>query len=313
MTKHMINSCLDGKVIITWQSGRSPTISYNMSHALWVTQFKILRNFRKGVLSLQRNKVDNQNSKMGGDLRREEPDNLSTWKVMPKVSMKLEKGSLTSFMEKLADYDKGRVNLTITKNSENWCNGSFKIYGVKFKLDVCLIATVTSMPHTRLNFFRDLKFSNNTVNLFPRKEKERDRIGKAIGGYYEAGNIKKIWGWVLNTIMEYITVEGRFSRAHTYHFVLLNHFRHDKKVSLPYYLFRSLNKHSKNPSSPVLHCGLLLLIYEHCKTLALLENKRLSTSPGKRKMEGGDSGKEKASSSKKRKNAPGMETEEIEK
>lgn len=113
------------------------------------------------------------------------------------------------------DYDKGRVNLAISKISENWINGSFKIYGVKFKLDAGLIATVTGMPHSGLNFFRDLKVSNNAVNLFLRKEKERARIGKATGGYYKASNIKKIWCWVLNAIMEYITIEGQFSRAHT--------------------------------------------------------------------------------------------------
>lgn len=94
------------------------------------------------------------------------------------------------------------------------------------------------------------------------------------------------------------------------HFVILNHFRHDKRVSLPYYLFRSLNNHSKNPSNSVLHCRLLLLIYEHCKTLTILENKRLSASSGKRKLEGGDSSKEKVYSSKKSKSASGIETHE---
>lgn len=91
---------------------------------------------------------------------------------MPKVWEKLEKGSLTSFMEKLEDYDKGRVNLAISKISENWSNGSFKLYGVKFELDARLISTVTGKPHSGLNFFGDLKVSNNAVNLFPQKEKE---------------------------------------------------------------------------------------------------------------------------------------------
>lgn len=203
MTGIMNNLCLDGKVIITWQSGRSPTIYNILLHTLWVSRFKILSNFGKEGLSLQRNRADSLNPKMGGDLRREEPDNTSTWKEMPKVWAKLEKGSLTSFMENLVDYDKGRVNLTISKISKNWSNGSFKIYGVKFKLDAGLIATLTGMPHIGLNFFQELKVSNNVVNLFLRKEKERVRIGKATGGYYEAANIKKIWGWVLNVVMEY--------------------------------------------------------------------------------------------------------------
>lgn len=120
----------------------------------------------------------------------------------------------------------------------------------------------------------------------------------------------------MNAIMEYITIEGRFSRAHTYHFVLLNQFRNEKRVSLPYYLFRSLsrslNKHNKIPSNPILHCGLLLLIYEHYKTLAMLENKRLSTSPGKgkRMLEEGEPSKEEATYRKKSKSAIGMKAHE---
>lgn len=153
MTGKMNYLCLVGKVIITWQSDRSPTIFNNLSHALWVTRFKISSNFGKEGISLQRNRADSLNPKMGGDLRREEPDNTLTWKAMPKVWAKLEKGSLSSFREKLMDYDKGRVNLAVSKISENWSNGSFKIYGVKFKLDAGLISTVTGMPHTRLNFF----------------------------------------------------------------------------------------------------------------------------------------------------------------
>lgn len=180
---------------------------------------------------------------------------------------------MTNFIEKLVDYNKGRVNLTVTKVTKNWINGSFKIHGVRFKLDASLIAMVTCMPHSGLNLFRDLKVSNNAVKLFPCKEKERTKIGKATGGYYDASNIMKIWGCVLNAIMEYIIVEGHFTRVHTYHFMLLNHFRHEKRISLPHYLFRSLsrslNKHRKNPTTPMLYCGLILLIYEHCKILAI--------------------------------------------
>lgn len=93
-------------------------------------------------------------------------------------------------------------------------------------------------------------------------------------------------------------MEGHFTRVHTYNFVLLNIFRHEKRISLHYYLFRSLsrslNKHSKNPTSPMIHSGLILLIYEHCKILAIQGNKRLSVSPrkGKRKMEEGGPRKE---------------------
>lgn len=192
MTTDMSNLCIDRKVMITWKSGIIPIKYNNTPHTLWVIFFKIVRDNGKKALSLEKNKGESLKLNMGGDLRREEPDNTSRWKDMLKVWVKLEKGFLTSFMEKLVDYDKGRVNLTLSKITENWSNGSFKIYGVRFKLDVGLIATMTGMPHSGVNFFRDLKVSNNVVNLFPSKEKERAKIGKAMGGYYEASNIKKI-------------------------------------------------------------------------------------------------------------------------
>lgn len=312
----MSNLHIYRKLMITWKSGKILIKDINPPHTLWVNIFKISRGNWKEALKLQKNRVGILNFKMGGDLRREEPDNISRWKEMSKVWTKLEKGFMTNFMERLVDYDKGRVNLAINKITKNWINESFKIHVVRFKLDADLIAIVTGMPHLGLNFFRDFKVSNNVVMLFPRKEKEREKIGKDIGGYYDASNIKKIWGCVLNAIMEYITVEGHFTRAHTYHFVLLNHSRHDKRIYLPYCLSRSLsrylNKHSKNPSNPKLHCGLILLIYEHCKILAIQENKRLSASPGKgkRKVEEGGPSKEEPTQSKNNKSASGMKIQE---
>lgn len=70
---------------------------------------------------------------------------------MPKVWAKMGKGFMINFMERLVDYDKGRVNLAVTKIIENWIYGSFKIHGVRFKLDADLIAMVTSMPHSGLD------------------------------------------------------------------------------------------------------------------------------------------------------------------
>lgn len=74
---------------------------------------------------------------------------------------------MTPFMEKLVDYDKSRANLVVTRVTKNWKNGTFKIHGVKFKMDADLISMVIGMPHTGFNFFRDLKVSNNVVKLFP--------------------------------------------------------------------------------------------------------------------------------------------------
>lgn len=39
----------------------------------------------------------------------------------------------------------------------------------------------------------------------------------------------------------YITLDGRFMRAYGHHSVLLNHFHHGEKVSLPYQLACSMD------------------------------------------------------------------------
>lgn len=169
----MINNQIFRKVIIARQMGRVLNKNIKISHALWVCIFKKPSVIWKKAPKLQKQRNPKKNSKMGGDLRREEHDNISRWQEMPKVWTKLEKGFMTHFMEKLVDYDKSRVNLAVTKVTENWKDGSFKIHGVRFKLDVDFISMITGMPHSSLNFFRDLKVSNNAVKLF-RVKRRRD-------------------------------------------------------------------------------------------------------------------------------------------
>lgn len=74
---------------------------------------------------------------------------------------------------------------------------------------------------------------------------------------------------VMTTIMKYVTLDGRYKRAHSYHFVLLCHFCHKIRVSLPYYILQSvclsISKDIKKEKKPILHEGLILLIIEYIK------------------------------------------------
>lgn len=70
--------------------------------------------------------------------------------------------------------------------------------------------------------------------------------------------------------MHYITLDGRFTKFYGYHFVLLNHFRHDEKVNFPYFLLCSMNAtikaYKENPmGDTAMHQGLMVLIYDHLK------------------------------------------------
>ena len=76
---------------------------------------------------------------------------------------------------------------------------------------------------------------------------------------------------MLQAIIYYVTLDTRFSRVFSHHFVLLNHFRHGIKVSIPFYLLSSLKDsikgiREKTIANPPLHEGLMLLIYKHIKS-----------------------------------------------
>ena len=71
-------------------------------------------------------------------------------------------------------------------------------------------------------------------------------------------------------IIEFISLDTRFDRVRTNHFVLLNHFSYGVQVSFCFYLFSSMNKnilwYKKKPSANIsLHEGLLLLLFEYFK------------------------------------------------
>ena len=121
-----------------------------------------------------------------------------------------------------------------------------------------------------MNFYRDKKMLANVVNDFVKDEKEKDKLVK-IDTYYDIESIKKLWRYVLRILIEYITLNPKFDRIRTHHFVLLNHFRHGAKKKFPFYLYTSMSKSiegfkKKLVNNPALHEGLLLLVYKFLKT-----------------------------------------------
>ncbi len=118
-------------------------------------------------------------------------------------------------------------------------------------------------------FFRYKKLLANAVKDFEESEKELKAL-KKIDTYYVPNSMKKRWRYVLKAVIEYITLDPRFDRARTHHFVILNHFWKKARISFPFYLLTSMSKvmdnFKKKPiANPALHEGLLLLIHEHFK------------------------------------------------
>ena len=86
------------------------------------------------------------------------------------------------------------------------------------------------------NFYRDRKIFDSVVDNFPKMSKERKNLVKKKGiTYLQPNSLKKFWRIILRAIVSYITLHGRFSRVYTYHFFMLNHFRHNVNISIPFY------------------------------------------------------------------------------
>ncbi len=169
-------------------------------------------------------------------------------------------------MERLHGFDAGVTKIMV----ETWHNGKVKIDGVSHQITEGLIAEVTGFSQEGMSFCRDKKMSTNAINAFVKNDKEKRKLVK-IDTYYDIESIKKLWGLVLRIIIEYVTLEPRFDRVRTHHFVLLNHFRHKVKISFPFYIYTSMTKniesYKKCPvKNPTLHEGLLLLIFKFLKT-----------------------------------------------
>lgn len=128
---------------------------------------------------------------------------------------------------------------------------------------------VTEILMEGFKFFRDKNLSVNAVKDFVDNTKELNALNKS-DTFYDLDSIMKIWRYVLRAVIEYINLDPRFDCVRTHHFVLLNHFWNDRKVSFPFYLLTSMSKvvsnfKKKPTTNPALHEELLLLIYVHFK------------------------------------------------
>lgn len=138
-------------------------------------------------------------------------------------------------------------------------------------IDEYLIAQATSLQREGRNFYRDRKVSKEAIDRYPETDKEKKCLVKLSKTYYPPRAFVKPWREVLFVIMCYITLDGRFTKVYSYHFVLLNHYRHDEKVNFPYFLLRSMNAtikaYKENPmGDTAMHQGLMVLIYDHLKS-----------------------------------------------
>lgn len=150
----------------------------------------------------------------------------------------------------------------------------YQAYGAKYQINETLMATVTSLATTGRRFYKDRKMGEKDLSSFFDKDKERSRVTKMADGSYNRKDLMAPWVDMAEFIMRYITLDGRYASLFSYHFTILNHFRHGKLIFVPYYLAsspeNSLEKHLEKPSNPILHEGLIILIMEHAESLEIV-------------------------------------------
>jgi len=196
---------------------------------------------------------------------KESAGDVEKWKKRGKVWKKLEEGGVANYLSKLHSFDSEVTNSLVN----SWKDDRVKVNGVSFQITEEVSAAVTGIPMEHFKFYRDKKLSSNAIKDFVKSPEEMKKLIKS-ETFYVTDSIKKLWRYVLRAIIEYITLDPRFYWARTHHFVILNHFCHDSKISFPFYLFTSMNKaissFKKKPIvNPTLHEGLLVLIHEHFK------------------------------------------------
>lgn len=173
---------------------------------------------------------------------------------------------MADFMERMQE-KRSKITRIFKKG---WNKDTLTISSRKVKVNETMITEAMGLPMDGIKFYRDRKLSNVAVKKFPKDEEENARLAKGSHTYYSPKVIKLIWHRVLFAIMEFITLDERFTRVYNYHFVILNHFRYKEKISIPYYLFCVLNVGIKdvisNPkTNPTMHEGLMVILYNHIK------------------------------------------------
>lgn len=216
-------------------------------------------------INTRKNSCREEEIMVGERCRREPKDEDQKWHRRSKVWSILKKGEVTNFIERLHGF-KPSVTWSMVKS---WNEGIDKIDGVDFMVMEDVISAVTSIPIMGKKFYRDRKISGQAVVEFTKDLEEKKALLKK-GTYYLSSTIKPLWRFVLRVIIKYISLDTRFDCLCTHHFVLLNYFRYGAKMSIPFYLYSSINRNindykEKHSSNPTLHEGLLLLIYAFFK------------------------------------------------
>ena len=119
---------------------------------------------------------------------------------------------------------------------KTWKEGSVMVGNWHMEISKEVIAKATSLELDGINFYREQKLLDKAIEEFVDSELEKSRLVKIGKSYMNLTSASRPWWFILFVIMEYLTLDGRFTKCYIYHFMLANHFRHSVKINFRYYL-----------------------------------------------------------------------------
>ena len=132
---------------------------------------------------------------------------------------------------------------------------------LKFKLTMELVVEATGVRNEGEMWFKKFPFTFNAQRyLLPGITLEWSK-GILIQ------NFREEWVEPIKILQSYITCEGRYAYVFKYHFRFLQHLVGESRMSIPFFLFKSLQKmssrvkgHHDHTSQSIFHHGLIKLI-----------------------------------------------------
>lgn len=106
--------------------------------------------------------------------RKELVGEVEKWKNKGRVWKELEKGGVANFFENLHSFEPEVTNSMVN----SWNNGKVKVNGVSFQITEEVVAEVMGIPMEGHKFYRDKKFSSNTIKDFVKNTEELNKLVK---------------------------------------------------------------------------------------------------------------------------------------
>ena len=204
---------------------------------------------------------------MGGKRKRVEPARCSKWMKKTEVWDILRHENFIGYMERF----KGN-NLDITQQFiKTWRDDSVMVGNQHMEVTEEVIAEARGLDMDSINFYQDRKLSDRAIDKFVESKNERSQLVKIGNSNFHLASVSQPWRFMLFSIMEYLTLDGMFTKLYGYHFMLANHFRHDVRINFPFYLRQSLSFSihaiQNDPNGEhVCHEGLMVLIMNVLKS-----------------------------------------------